>query len=128
VVVNPNMRKEPTMVIDLGMQEHSTHKLAELRAAKSFSQKELAELLGTQQTTVANWEARGNIPARWLPRLAAILHTTVDEILDVPQAEPPQDIDRRTLIGQIYARAEKASHDQQRAIMQALDLIGIPKA
>lgn len=116
------------MIVDLDMHENSNHKLPELRAAKDLSQKDLAELLGTQQTTVAAWEARGNIPARWLPRLAAILQTTVDEILDVPQAEPPQDIDRRTLVGQIYARAEKASHDQQRAIMQALDLIGIPKA
>lgn len=110
-----------------GMTPKST-KLPKLRAQAKLSQAALGKLLGNvPQSTVKGWESRGQIPTKWIPKLTALFQVQADELLDIPTPKPPADLDRRTLLGTIYTRAAAATPDQQRAILQALDLLGIPK-
>ena len=57
-----------------------------LRKTLGLSQKELADKLSIERTTVTKWESgKSNPRAELLPKIARILNCTVDELL---QTEP----------------------------------------
>lgn len=56
--------------------------IKELRKKRGLTQEELAKLLGVDRTTVTLWERGVNHPRiTILPKLAKILHCTVDSLL-----------------------------------------------
>lgn len=59
-----------------------------LREKAKITQKELAAQMGYGQTCVTNWETGVSLPRTAdLPRLAAVLGVTVDELLREPETE-----------------------------------------
>ena len=63
------------------MKEFSKN-LKKLRNAKGMSQRVLADQLHVERSTVAGWETKDRVPdAEMLIRLAAVLETSVDELL-----------------------------------------------
>ena len=59
-------------------------KLKELREKAGFSQRELAEKLGVQASTVCQWESGKREPNMALvKRIASILSCTADELLGI---------------------------------------------
>lgn len=62
--------------------------LAELRKSKGYTQKQLAERLGVDQTAVCHWEKRDVYPRpRVAYQLAELLNCTLDEIYGVNRTE-----------------------------------------
>lgn len=60
-----------------------------LREAAGITQKQLAEKMGCVKSNVTNWETGVSLPRTAdLPRLAAVLGVTVDELLREPDAAP----------------------------------------
>ena len=56
--------------------------LIEKRKCIGLTQKELADQIGVNQSTLANWESGTRSPnVSMLKKLAAALHCTVDELL-----------------------------------------------
>lgn len=66
-------------------------KIRAVRAARGLNQTELAELLGTTQSTVTRWE-KGSMPqGEMLQRLADFAGTTVERLLDVEELGAKSD-------------------------------------
>lgn len=58
-------------------------RVAELRKARGMSQTELARALNLTTQAVGAWEVGRNVPkTEMLPRLAAVLGCTIDELYD----------------------------------------------
>lgn len=58
------------------------NRIRTLRWKAGLTQKELAERMGLKQTAVSWWETdRGNPSASTLPKLAAVLNCTVDDLI-----------------------------------------------
>lgn len=91
--------------------------LPELRKKAGLSQAKLSARLEIAQTVVASWEARGSIPAVWIPKLAEILNCTADDILGMEYKQEPQEIDRRTLEGKIYELAAALELEKRKALL-----------
>lgn len=91
--------------------------LPELRKKAGLSQAKLAKAIATKQSVIGNWEARGSIPAVWIPKLAEILNCTADEILGVEYKQEPKEIDRRTLEGKIYELAAALELEKRKALL-----------
>lgn len=70
--------------------------LRDLRKAASLTQTQLAERMGTTQSTIALWENETFLPkARDLPLLAHVLGCTITELYDpdyLAQYTPPDDL------------------------------------
>lgn len=63
------------------MKEFS-EKIKKLRREKGITQKELADLVHVERSTIAGWETKDRVPdAEILIELAAVLNTTVDDLL-----------------------------------------------
>ena len=63
------------------MKEFSKN-LKTLRAKQGLSQKDLADLLNVDRTTVAGWETKDRMPDVFLLiRIADIFDTTLDELV-----------------------------------------------
>ncbi len=63
------------------MKEFSKN-LKILRAKQGLSQKELADQLHVERSTVSGWETKDRVPdVEMLIKLAAVLGTTVDNLL-----------------------------------------------
>ena len=63
------------------MKEFS-EKIKKLRREKGITQKELADLVHVERSTIAGWETKDRVPdVQILIELAAVLETTVDELL-----------------------------------------------
>ena len=63
------------------MKEFSKN-LKTLRAKQRLSQKELADQLHVERSTVSGWETKDRVPdVEILIKLAAVLETTVDVLL-----------------------------------------------
>ena len=61
--------------------------ITEFRKAKGLTQEQLAKMLGVTQGAVAQWENGLTHPAfNMLPRLAAALGVTVDELIGKEEA------------------------------------------
>jgi transcriptional regulator with XRE-family HTH domain len=62
--------------------------LANLRKAAGFSQQELADTLGTRQSTIASWERSANPPrGEFLPMLAKTLGVSADVLLQMERRQ-----------------------------------------
>jgi len=60
------------------------NKFKSLREAAQFTQIELARKIGVGQSTIAMWETERSFPrAELLPKIAAVLGCTVDELLGI---------------------------------------------
>lgn len=55
----------------------------------NLSQTDLATALSVSQQTIARWETKGEIPAKYLKDLAVITDSTVNELLGVEDTERP---------------------------------------
>lgn len=56
--------------------------IKELRKSRNMTQDTLASALGVQRTTISMWETGQSLPrAELLPKLAAALGCTIDELL-----------------------------------------------
>ncbi len=55
--------------------------IKELREQKGYSQEELAKLLDTKRSNIANWETRGEPDYATLIKLASFFNVTVDYLL-----------------------------------------------
>lgn len=63
------------------MKEFSKN-LKKLRNEKGMSQKALADQLHVERSTVSGWETKDRVPdAEMLIRLAAVLNTSIDDLL-----------------------------------------------
>ena len=59
------------------------NQIKKARMLAGLRQVDLAQLIGVRQITVCNWENGKSFPnVRKLPRLAEVLHTTVQELLE----------------------------------------------
>lgn len=62
--------------------EEFAKKIRKLRMSRNMSQKDLADLLNVDRTTVAGWEAKDRMPDVFLLiRMADIFDTTLDELV-----------------------------------------------
>ena len=66
--------------------------ISTLRKEKGMSQKELAEKMGITDKAVSKWERNLSCPdVTTIPRLAEVLDTTVERLLDVQPMEKVKD-------------------------------------
>lgn len=62
--------------------EEFAKKIRKLRMSRNMSQKDLADLLNVDRTTVAGWETKDRMPYVFLLiRIADIFDTTLDELV-----------------------------------------------
>lgn len=62
--------------------EEFAKKIRKLRLSRNMSQKDLADLLNVDRTTVARWETKDRMPDVFLlVRIADIFDTTLDELV-----------------------------------------------
>lgn len=62
--------------------EEFAKKIRKLRMSRNMSQKDLADLLNVDRTTVAGWETKDSMPDVFLLiRIADIFDTTLDELV-----------------------------------------------
>lgn len=62
--------------------EEFAKKIRKLRLSRNMSQKDLADLLNVDRTTVAGWETKDRMPDVFLlVRIADIFDTTLDELV-----------------------------------------------
>lgn len=62
--------------------EEFAKKIRRLRMSRNMSQKDLADLLNVDRTTVAGWERKDRMPDVFLLiRIADIFDTTLDELV-----------------------------------------------
>jgi len=60
------------------------NRIKALRESAQYTQIELARKIGVGQSTIAMWETERSFPrAELLPKIAAILGCTVDELLGI---------------------------------------------
>jgi transcriptional regulator with XRE-family HTH domain len=68
-------------------------KLLELRMAKGWSQKKLADEIGVSQVAITNWEHRGQVPSlKYAQMICAALGVsiTIFDGCDFPEKETPK--------------------------------------
>jgi transcriptional regulator with XRE-family HTH domain len=95
-------------------------RLTALRKAAGFTQVELAAELGTTQRMIAYYESRAEkAPAALLPKMAASLGVSADELLGIrplkKRHKPDTQLQRR------LQRIEKLDPKARRQIIQLLD-------
>jgi transcriptional regulator with XRE-family HTH domain len=62
-------------------------RIAALRAEKGLSQRDLAKIVGVDETAVSHWETGSSAPnGRRLPIVAQALGVTIDELFQVAKA------------------------------------------
>lgn len=72
----------PYIIKDVIHMKEFSKNLKKLRREKRITQKELAEMVHVERSTVAGWETKDRVPdAEILIRLAAVLDTTIDALL-----------------------------------------------
>ena len=109
-------RLEGTAQTDFGAR------MAELRKAAGYSQRELAAELGISQRMVAYYEGETDYPpAGILPDLARVLGVTTDQLLGVKpvssRTRKPQD----TRLWRRFKQVEKLPAKERRQILQLID-------
>lgn len=65
-------------------------KIAALRERAGLTQRELAQIVGVTETTIANWE-RGRSGLEWIERfirLCQVLNCTLDDLIEYPVESP----------------------------------------
>jgi transcriptional regulator with XRE-family HTH domain len=102
-------------------QETFGARLARLRQAAGFSQRELARELDISQRMVAYYEGETEYPpAHLLPVLAQTLGVTTDQLLGLEPARP-NGRERDTRLWRRFRQIEKLPAAQRKPIIQVLD-------
>lgn len=102
-------------------QEAFGERLARLRQAAGFSQRELARELDISQRMVAYYEGETEYPpAHLLPVLAQTLGVTTDQLLGLEPARP-SGRERDTRLWRRFRQIEKLPAAQRKPIIQVLD-------
>ena len=96
-------------------------RLAELRGARDFTQRELAEKLGVGQSLVSHFEAgRRSFDSLLVVELAQILGITTDELLGVKQIKKDGQQLPRQLVRRLRSMDELSRRDQM-ALLRTID-------
>lgn len=95
--------------------------LAELREAASLTQQQLADQLGVPQSNITFWE-RSEKPPRGevLPKLAAALNVSVDELLGVTPPKPKRAAAAKGRLQKVFEQASKLPRRQQEKIAEVV--------
>jgi len=94
-------------------------RLAQIRKAKGFSQRELAKKIDVTVRVISYYENESDFPpSHFLPRLASALKVSVDKILgtDSIEIEPVN-----TRIWKRFKRFEGLTRDKQQIILKTID-------
>lgn len=96
-------------------------RLARLRKAAGYSQRELAEEIGISYRMLAYYEAQTVYPpAHLLPILAKTLRVTTDQLLGVEKEKRNGPV-RDTRLWRRFSQIEKLSPEKRKPIVQLLD-------
>ena len=97
-------------------------RLARLRKATGYSQRELAAEMGISQRVVAYYEGETRYPpAHLLPRLAAVLGVSADELLGLKSTSSRRAPDSR--LWRRFKRVEALPPREKRQVVQLLDAL-----
>jgi len=98
-------------------------RLARLRQAAGYSQRELAAEIGISHRMVAYYEKEaGHIPIDLLPLLAKTLRVSADQLLGIEKAKT-NGRTRDTRLWRRFAQVEKLPQDQRKPIIQIIDAV-----
>ena len=106
-----------------GSRERPTQgqRLAQLRQAAGFSQRALAKAIGEPQQTLANWELSDRPPrSDVLPRLAAALNVSIEELLDIGSPSLPKKPGPPSKLQQLVDEVGQMSRRQQQRAFEVL--------
>jgi len=96
-------------------------RLARLRQAGGYSQRELAAEIGISHRMIAYYEKEaGHIPIDLLPLLATTLRVSADQLLGIEETKT-NGRTRDTRLWRRFAQVEKLPPAQRRPIVQLLD-------
>lgn len=104
------------------------HRIRILRELKHMSQTELAEQIGVKFSAISKYErgAVDNLPAYRIKRLASVLDTTPEYLLEgrAPLSNLIADDDEdRQLIAELIRKASELSDEQLRKLILMADII-----
>ena len=112
----------PRKKIQLGEKDQSFgRRLARLRQAAGYSQRELAAELGISQRMVFYYEqGAGHLPTHLLPRLAKALGVSADQLLGL-EKEKRNGRSRDTRLWRRFSQVEKLPPARRKPIVQLID-------
>ena len=111
----------PKRKIELDQEESFGERMARLRYAAGFSQRELAAELGIAQRMVAYYEKQTqHPPTHLLPMLAKALGVSADELLGIESSKPTKKV-KDNRLWRRFAQIEKMNQKERRQILQLLD-------
>ena len=97
-------------------------RLLQLRQNARLSQTQLAAAVGLPQRTIANYETIANyVPSSVLPRLAAALDVTIEEVIGVPVSATAARRGRRSKLDRQFERLRQLPQSDQEFAAQLLD-------
>jgi len=98
-------------------------RLAEIRKARGFSQRDLAGELGISQRMVAYYEAQADRPpAHLLPKIADVLRVSADELLGIKRLKDKDGVSHLRLWRRLR-QVEKLRPNDRRALLKMLDAL-----
>lgn len=98
-------------------------RVAQLRKEQGFTQKQLAEALGTSQQQVASYEvARLRIPVSLLPRLARVLGVNMETLIGEEQ-RPTAKRGPAPKLQQQMDRISQLPKTRQRFVMEVIESV-----
>lgn len=101
-------------------EESFGRRLAELRQAAGYSQRELAAELGISYRMVAYYETDATrLPTNLLPQLARVLGVTADQLLGVQDVKNSGKVNLRLL--RRVKRIEDLPQSQQKTLLKTID-------
>ena len=111
----------PKRKVDLNQEETFGERMARLRYAAGYSQRELAAELGIAQRMVAYYEKQTqHPPTHLLPMLAKALGVSADALLGMENSKPNKKI-KDSRLWRRFAQIEKMNQRERRQILQLLD-------
>ena len=113
----PVTRKVPTK---LSPREPFGERMARLRKAAGFSQRDLAKELQVTQRMIAYYEAQSDHPpSHLLPALAEVFGISTDQLLGVPAPKPTRPANQRLL--QRMKQIEKLPPKDKKQLLALID-------
>ena len=103
-------------------EESFGRRMARLRKAAGYSQRDLAPRLGISQRMVAYYEAQtDHPPAALLPRLAEALRVSADQLLGL-QTIPRDHVPRSARLWRRFQELEHLPAREQRELIKLIDV------
>jgi transcriptional regulator with XRE-family HTH domain len=98
-------------------------RLAEIRKARGFSQRDLSAELGISQRMIAYYESQSERPpAHLLPKIAAILRVSADQILGIRPLKEKEAVKHLRLWRKLR-QVETLRPGDRRALLKMLDAL-----